>query len=252
MKFINWTNLPRWSSRMATARSCLPPTATQDQRSALATSLEIGFQLGLDVLRDGSRPLLTVNQGRYTHLALLEQLGHLPTELRVIPIRIEVPTPALPSLSIEEGVVEVEGRAVLSDGEIRQVHLLIGHGSINTFASPQNEARFKMAIGMVSYNERKQELIFRITPSTYWSIRPKREYRRTRSTYTPGQTFPPRKDWTHSSAATPLLHLCKWSASAADSHPFPPPKSQSKSWIGSSQEDSTTYPTMMPETRGPT
>jgi len=206
MKFIDWTKLPRWSSRMATARSCLPPTATQEQRSALATCLEIGFQLGLDVLRDRSRPLLTVSQGRYTHLALLEQLGHLPTELRVIPIRIEVPTPALPSLLIEEGVVEVEGRAVLADGEIQQVHLLIGHGSINSFASPQNEARFRMAIGMVSYNERKQELIFRITPSTYWSRRPGRGYRQTRLTCTLGQTFPLRRGWTRSSAATPLLH----------------------------------------------
>ena len=167
MKFINWTNLPRWSSRMATARSCLPPTATQEQRSALATCLEIGFQLGVDVLRDDSRPLLTVSQGRYTHLALLEQLGHLPTKLRVIPICIEIPTPALPSLSIEEGVVEVEGRVVLADGEIRQVHLLIGHRSINSFASPQDEARFKMAIGMVSLDERNEELItgFRHQPT---------------------------------------------------------------------------------------
>ena len=112
MKSVDWNKLPKWSTRARTARSCLPPTATQDQRSALATSLEIGFQLGVDVLREDSRPLLTVSQGRYTHLALLEQLGHLPTELRVIPICIEVPTPALPSLSIEEGVVEVEGRAV--------------------------------------------------------------------------------------------------------------------------------------------
>lgn len=191
MKFIDWTNLPRWSSRMATARSCLPPTATQEQRSALAKSLEIGFQLGLDVLRDRSRPLLTVSQGRYTHLALLEQLAHLPTELRVIPLSIEVPTPGLPSLSIEEGVVEVDGRVVLADGEIRQVHLFIGHGSINTWASPQNEARFRMAIGMVSYNGQKQELIFRITPSTSWSRRLVRESRSKRSTCTLGRIYPP-------------------------------------------------------------
>jgi hypothetical protein len=92
-----------------------------------------------------------VSQGRYSHLALLEQLGQLPTEFRVVPICIEVPTPALPSLSIEEGVVAVEGRAVLLGRNIRQVHLFIGHGSINTFANPQNEARFKMAVGMVSH-----------------------------------------------------------------------------------------------------
>ena len=140
----------------------------------------------------------------------------------------------------------------MSDGEIRQVHLFIGHWSINSFASPQNEARFKMAIGIVSLDERNEELIFRTSASTYWSRRPGRGYRQTRVICTPGQTFPPRRGWTRSSAATPLLHLCKWSALAVGWRRPSLPKSQSKSWNGSSQEDSTTYPTMMPKTLGHT
>lgn len=76
MSGASMTKLPIWSTRMSTARSRLPPTASESEVQALSDTIDIGFTYAAQTL-DGDSCLLSVAQGRFSHHALVEQLGTL-------------------------------------------------------------------------------------------------------------------------------------------------------------------------------
>ena len=144
MGFVNMGKLPRWSGNSrTTVRSCLPPGAPMRQVKALSQIIEIGHEYGIDTLNSRTKPMLSVVQGTYAHRCLKQQLGRMPQEYQCQVLRIEVPTPALPTLGVESGTYSLEAILVLWRGRISQVRLLVCHGSMGSFPSPGNEAPFK-------------------------------------------------------------------------------------------------------------
>lgn len=151
MGHVSMRDLPKWSStRRGTAKTCLPSSASNETIDALARSLNLGYQYGLSTPQKRSTPLLAIYQGRYSHQALDEQLGSLPSTHEVHRLQVEVPTPPLKNLEVDAGVYHLEGRMVLVDDELSQVHLYLAHGSMSRFPSPHNEGRFRMGVGIVS------------------------------------------------------------------------------------------------------
>ena len=153
MGFVNMGKLPKWggSSRI-TVRSRLPPGAPMRQVKALSQIIEIGREYGIDTPNSRTKPMLSVVQGTYAHRCLKQQLGRMPQEYQCQVLRIEVPTPALPTLGAESGTHSLEAMLVLWRGRISQIHLLVCHGSMGSFPSPGNEARFHGGCGIVSHS----------------------------------------------------------------------------------------------------
>ena len=122
------------------------------QVKALSQIIEFGREYGIDTLNSGTKPMLSVVQGTYAHRCLKQQLGRMPQEYQSQVLRIEVPTPALPTLGVESRTYSLEAILVLWRGRISQVHLLVCHGSMGSFPSPGNEARFHGGCGIVSHS----------------------------------------------------------------------------------------------------
>jgi hypothetical protein len=143
MPYVDMRNLPSWKKR-----SCLPNTDTQIE--ALAGSLDIGYQYGARILTRRESPMLSVVQGKYAHQFSRDQLQDLSADRIVRPFPVKVPTPAIPSLSVQAGEYRMEAYMVVLHEQISQIHLLVCHGSVGSFPSPGNENRFQGGCGIVS------------------------------------------------------------------------------------------------------
>jgi len=135
---------------LATARSCLPTDTDFAVIDSLSKCIEIGYNYSMSVLKDDSRPIFSVHEGRYAHLVLDRQLGELNGLYQVYESFVRIPTPPLPTLEVEESTFDIPVRYVFFRcKQLQQIHLLTGHGSIANFPSPLAEVRYRMAVGIV-------------------------------------------------------------------------------------------------------
>jgi hypothetical protein len=152
----NMGDLPRVQpSRHAMPKHILKnksPTPLQVTNLTEIVTMSMTFQHSR--LYDFSSPRICFHEGGFAQKALRDYFKNKPQDeaahISVCEFKYFIPTPPLKSLNVPADEVGITVFLVSYCGQVRQLHLCTGHGSMANYPSPHNVGRFHMGVAMVS------------------------------------------------------------------------------------------------------